>query len=117
MNIKLLSISTKGLINPAKRVLLWKLATQNQCDVLCVQETHFQASCPPTCTNKNFTTIFTASASVKKKGVVIAMNNSLPFQLQKCITNQEGRYIILTCTIKNTLYTIVSVYAPNVHQL
>lgn len=32
-------------------------------------------------------------------------------------TDQKGRYIILICTINNTSYTIVNLYAPNVGQL
>lgn len=117
MTIKILTINAKGLNHPAKRSSLWKLAEESTCDILCVQETHFQASNPPRCTHKNFNTTFSACASTKKKGVLVAIKNMLTFQLHTCTTDQDGRYIILVCSINDAVYTIVTVYTPNTQQL
>lgn len=116
MTFKFLTISAKGLNHPAKRSSLWKLAEQSKSNILCVQETHFHASNPPTCKHKNFPNIFTACAPAKKKGILVAIKNFV-FQLQNCIMDQNDRYLIRLCSINHTLYTIVTVYAPNTHQL
>lgn len=117
MPIKFLTINTKGLNHPAKRSSLWKLAKESHCDILCVQETHFKASSPPNCSNSQFPHIFTASTNSKKRGVLIAVNSSITFELHDKVLDHEGRYIILICSLNNSLFTLGNVYAPNVHQI
>lgn len=110
-------INAKGLNHPVKRSLLWKLATDSQCNILYVQETHFYATNPPSWMHKNFSCIYTANASAKKKGVLIAFKHTINLQLKDCIKDAEEWYLIPLCSINDSYYTFVTVYAPNTHQL
>lgn len=117
MGVTILSLNAKGLNHPAKHVSLWKLAIAHNCDVLCVQETHFALNASPKCQHGQFTHVFQTSYPKKQQGVLIAIRNTVSFQLQQYITDPEGRYIFLTCTINNVPYTLVSIYAPNQGQM
>lgn len=116
MVIKFLTINAKGLSHPAKRSSLWKLAIETQCDVLWVQEMHFKISSLPLCSHSPFPHIFAANATSKKRDVLMAIKATLLYQLHNSILDPAGRYIILACSPNNSIYTLVNVYAPKVHQ-
>lgn len=114
MTINLLAINAKGLNQSAKRASLWKTALSHGSDVLCVQETHFAQDATPHCQHKSFLHIYKACYSRKPR---VSSNcyqrHTESFQLQTCILDPQGRFIILVCLIDNGTYTIVTVYAPN----
>lgn len=116
MTITFLTMNVRGLNHPAKCRSLWKEATQNNCDILCAQETHFNIHAQPSCSNPKFPHIFFASADTKKRGVLTAVRDTVAFHLNKEISDPRGRYHVLICDINSTTYTVVNVYAPNVHQ-
>lgn len=113
---KLLSLNAKGLNHPAKRASFWRTA-RNLSDIICIQETPFKNPAEPHCTNKNFTHVYQASGPTKKNGIIIAIKNTIAFTLHNNIIDVEGRYLTLDCTLHNTTYTIVNVYAPNTKQI
>lgn len=117
MPINILSINANGLNHPAKRHSLWKTASALQSDILCVQETHLLASNASLCKNHYFPHIFHATHSTKARGVMIAVKNSVDFQLLNVTSDPEGRFIILICNINRVTYSIINLYAPNSHQL
>lgn len=116
MPLKVLSLNAKGLNHPAKRHSLWKSANALQSDILCIQETHLIKSDSPLCVNRQFPHIFHACHSTKSKGVMIAIKDTVDFQLSKILIDPEGRYLILVCSINKISYTLSNIYAPNSHQ-
>lgn len=72
---------------------------------------------PLSANTKSFPHIYKASYFRKQRGVLIAIRNTVSFQLQSCTLDPEGRFIILVCTIDNVVYTIVTLYAPNRRQM
>lgn len=117
MPLNILSLNAKGLNHPAKRHSLWLTAEKMQSDILCIQETHLLPSSTTLCTNSKFPQIYHATYSTKKRGVLIAIKKDVDFHLLQCISDPNGRYIILICTINKTTYTILNVYAPNSQQM
>lgn len=95
---------------------LWKEAAQNNCDIFCVQETHFHTHAQPKCSNPKFPHIFLASTDAKKRRVLTAIRDMVAFKLQKELSDPHGRYHILVCDINSTTYTVVNVYSSNEHQ-
>ena len=47
------------------------------------------------------------------KGVMILINPSLDLKVEKCISDQRGRFIILKLLRDNNPLFLVNVYAPN----
>lgn len=117
MALNFISLTIYGLKSPYKRRSMWQEAKQLKADMLCVQETHFIDKKQPKCTDKLFPNVFTASASTKKQGVLLAIKHLVAFQLHNIIKDKEGRYIILICDLYNVTYTLVNLYAPNSGQL
>lgn len=113
MTIKLLSINVRALNFPAKHFSLWKEAVKLNANILIAQETHFQKWAALQCQYRVLTFIFSAELSSKKRGVLIAIKNSVTFNLHPFVISADGWYIILVCTINNKIYTIVGAFAPN----
>lgn len=53
----------------------------------------------------------------KKRGIAIAIKNSIQFTQLKVNLDVSGRFIILVCEINKAVYTLVNVYLPNYKQL
>lgn len=117
MPINVLSINAHGLNHPVERQSLWQTAQTHYSDIVCVQDTHFSSIAPPKCSNKHFLHIYQASFPAKKRGVLIAIRDSLTFQLQHSLLDPNGLYIILVCSINKVTYTLLNIYAPNDHQM
>lgn len=117
MAVNLLSINAKCLNTPFKRAMLWKEARACNADIICVQETHFKQSSPIRLRHRSFPHIYIASSEKKRAGVLVAVRDSLAFQLHHSHVDPGGRFIILICDIDNIRCTIVNVYAPNTRQI
>ena len=114
MPLKLMSFNVKVLNSPHKRKALWTDAIKFGSDVVCIQESHFAKDKTPTFKHHNFPHIFLSSNErKKKKGVAIAIKDTVSFQQIDLKTDTQGRYIILVATLDNVTYTIVNIYAPN----
>lgn len=48
---------------------------------------------------------------------MIAIKDTIDFQLLDVVLNPEGRFIILVCTINRAAYSIINVYAPNSYEM
>lgn len=113
MAVNLMSINATGLNSPFKRSVLWKEANACMTDILCVQETHFKQASPIRLQHRNFPHIYFANADTKRAGVLIALRDSLAFQLVHSYADPDERFIILVCDINNIRCTLVNVYTPN----
>lgn len=113
MNLKLYSLNVKGLNSPYKRRALWTDALKHECDIICIQESHFALDKTPKFNHHKFPHIFLSSCKKKKKGVITAIKDTISFKLINLINDAQGRYIILVASIDNVIYTIVNIYAPN----
>lgn len=114
---KVISFNVKGLKSPHKRKALQKEFRSLQGDIVFLQETHFLKHKHPSLFLKCFSHIYMANAEKKKAGVLIAINDSLSFNLKDSLVDDKGGYLILICEIDRILYILVNVYAPNVKQM
>lgn len=117
MPLNILSLNVNGLNHPAKRHSLWRTAKALHSDILCIQETHLTMSDSSLCKNHQFPTIYQACHSTKSRGVLIAIKDTVDFQLSKILIYPEGRYLIVVGTINKVSYTLINIYAPNTHQM
>ena len=47
------------------------------------------------------------------KGVLIIITENLEFEESNCISDEEGRYLLLSCKIQGETFLIGNIYAPN----
>lgn len=117
MAVTLLSLNVKGLNSPYKRAMLWKEARAHKADIVCAQETHFKRDSPVKTKHPKFPHIFFSCFDKKKAGVLIAIKDTVQFNLLQEVTDPKGRFIILVCQINNVTCTLVKSYAPNSDRL
>lgn len=111
--LNIMSLNVQGLNNPNKRTKAFRNFASLKAHILCLQETHFTLQSTPKYFSPKYPQIFTASASTKQRGVLVAFHRSTPFTLVHEIKDPEGRYLILTGYLIDSAITIVSYYAPN----
>lgn len=117
MSVKIISINANGLNHPAKRASLWHTAIQQKAQIICAQGTHFLDGHAPMCTHRDFPKIFSVPSSTKRKGILVAIHKSIDFHLQTSVSDPNGRYLILVCSINGFTMTLAVIYAPNTHQV
>ena len=93
--LNVLSLNVKGLNSPNKRVKAFQTFASLKADIVALQETHFSDRNTPKYFSPKYPQVFTASASTKHRGVLIALHHSIPFTVTSEIKDPEGRYIIL----------------------
>lgn len=111
--LNILSLNVQGINVPQKRTKAFRFFQAQKAHIVCLQETHFTVDSTPKYMSSSYPQIYTASATTKKRGTLIAFHRSIPFILKSEIKDPEGRYIILTGHILDTAVTVVSYYAPN----
>uniref|UniRef100_A0A8C5LUV5 Reverse transcriptase domain-containing protein n=1 Tax=Leptobrachium leishanense TaxID=445787 RepID=A0A8C5LUV5_9ANUR len=115
--LKILSYNVKGLNAPVKRHSLAADVLRLKPDVVCLQETHFKRLAHPPLGIRNFSTQYHATGPTKARGVSILIRSDVVYQLHRKISDPQGRYLILVCSLNHKTYTLVNVYSPNTEQL
>lgn len=94
MAVKFMSLNARGLNIPYKRRPLLKDMQRLNCDVLFVQETHFVDGELMRLKHKQIPYVYKASSPSKKRGVLIAIKDSVTFKLQDCISDLYRNLIL-----------------------
>lgn len=111
--LNILSLNVQGLNIPQKRSKAFRFFQTQKAHIVCLQETHFTINSTPRYLSSSYPQVYSASASTKQRGTLIAFHRSVPFSPISEIKDPEGRYIILTGHIMDMEITIISYYAPN----
>ena len=112
------SLNANGLNIPAKRGQILHFFKKQRIDVLFLQETHFKKTYTPTIKNYFYRNWFNSCTPLKReKGVSIVISKNVTFKKLDCISDPEGRYILLKGTIDDKIYTFANIYAPNDRQI
>lgn len=112
------SYNVRGLCSPHKRSKLWWELKRLKSQVVFLQETHFTPQSLPRLPKHLFNQWFiSTSPTPKSKGTAIAIHRSCPFQPTDTRIDPLGRYVFLKGSLAGHIYTLASVYAPNVNQL
>ena len=56
---------------------------------------------------------FFSHSTNHSKGVMILINPSVNFKVEKVIPNKQGRFIILKLSLEEKVVVLVNIYAPN----
>ena len=57
--------------------------------------------------------VFFSHGSSNSKGVMILVNPKLELKVEKCITDKNGRYILLDLIVDESHIILLNIYAPN----
>ena len=103
----------KGLGKSIKRrsIFRWLHNQKNQFAFL--QETHSTKECAQFWEAEWGGKVFFSHGSSNSKGVMILVNPNLELKVEKCITDKNGRYILLDLIVDESHIVLLNIYAPN----
>uniref|UniRef100_A0A667YQW2 exodeoxyribonuclease III n=1 Tax=Myripristis murdjan TaxID=586833 RepID=A0A667YQW2_9TELE len=95
---KLTTWNVKGINNVVKRGKILSSLKKEGAHAAFLQETHL---------------IFYSSFNSKSRGVAILLHKRLPFTVEKCIKDSEGRYVIISGFLYGEKLIQGCIYSPN----
>ena len=102
-SLNLLSLNAKGLSNFRKRRTIFTWCRKRNSDIIFLQETHSTWGAQLICSH----------GSSNSRGVAILIKKGLDCVIHSQIVDTLGRYIVVKAIIKDKMYVLVNIYAPN----
>lgn len=107
------SINSNGLQQSEKRKRLVEWATQQKCDILLMQETHFTKEIEKKIRNDFPGELCYSHGLSNARGTAIWFKKNLNYKIITQHIDGEGRLLLINVEIDDSIFTIVNVYAPN----
>ena len=113
LNLKCLSLNVRGLNKTFKRRLIFRWLHRHKQNFIFLQECYSTNLCTSKWQNEWGGNVFFSHGTNHSKGVMILINPSLVCKIEKCITDKNGRFIILKLSFDEQSIVLVNIYAPN----
>lgn len=111
--LTLVSWNVRGLGHPVKRGKVFAYLKSLKADILFLQETHVKATQHRKLRTNWISQAYHSPFTSKARGVAILFHKTVPFNFQSCVTDPNGRFIIVTGHINMFPLTFVNLYGPN----
>ena len=114
-NISVLSYNCRGLNDTDKRTKLFLWINDQDYDIIFLQETFLTNQSEAHVKNSwKGISVFANSDSNHSRGVVVLLKENFEGKVINSFSSKDGRILLLNIEIKDTIVTVVSVYAPNI---
>ena len=112
--IHICSLNCQGLGSKDKRQRLYLWMSNQNCNILFVQESHFTGN-QQNLLNEEFKgQIYHSFGTTQSRGVSIFIKEEINCKFIDKFQDEEGRLILINIEINDTIYTLVNIYAPNI---
>lgn len=108
-----LSLNVRGASMFKKRRIIYTWARRKKADIVLLQETHSTVDKEKIWKNEWGGRIYFSHGKSNARGVCILIRNGLNFEIEKEVSDNNGRFILLKATLEGEKVFIVNVYAPN----
>ena len=105
--------NVRGLSDWSKCSKVFKFIRDNVFDVVFLQETHSNKKCEKLWKSQFGGQIFYSHRTTAARGCAILIKRHVKTVVHKVVKDNEGRFIILDLTVRNTRMIICNIYAPN----
>lgn len=112
-DVKVITLNVKGINNVVKRQKILSFLKKEKCQIAFVQETHLSELEHLKLRRSWVGQVFHSSYNSKSRGVAVLIHRSLPFTLEKSLSDKEGRYVLISGYLYGELIVLGCVYAPN----
>ena len=112
-DMKINSWNIKGLGNPIKRKKMLSILKKDNVDVAFLQETYLSDTEHNKLKRDWVGQVYFSSYKSHSRGTAILINKKIPFNLEKIITDPNGRFVLVCGHIWGKLITFLNIYAPN----
>ena len=110
---KLVSVNVRGINNFLKRRMIFRWCRKQKTDFIFLQETHSKSDTETQWKNEWGGEIILSHGSPNSCGVAILLKKGVDCVFHSKILDPQGRYIILKAEIKDKMYMLINIYAPN----
>ena len=111
--LKFVSLNVKGISNFHKRKTIYTWCRKKNADFFFLQETHSKKEVETQWKNEWGAKIIMSHGSSNSRGVAILIKKGVDYTPNSKIKDPLGRYIILKAEIKDQIYVLINIYAPN----
>lgn len=113
--IKICSWNVRGLHQPVKRRKILTSLKKEGVEIALLQETHLEDQEHLKLKRDWVSNSFYSSYTSNSRGVCILFSKKLPFTLESCVKDSNGRYIIIKGSLYGKYISILNIYAPPGH--
>ena len=113
VNIKCESLNVRGLNKSIKQRSIFRWLHNQNNHFTFLQETYSSKDCAKTWEAEWGGKVFFSHSSINSKGVMIFVNPKVELKIQKVISDNNGRFIILDAMVDDSHVILVNIYAPN----
>lgn len=110
--ISAVSLNVNGLNVPSKRRILFDHIRRSKADVALIQETHATGETEGLWRREWGGPAYFNNGSQSSKGVAILVSRDLCYDFVSQKSDEDGRILCVDLKIKDTIFTVCSVYAP-----
>lgn len=86
---------------------------QMESSIIFLQETHLLKEELPKIQRRWSGQVLASCYTSHSRGVLLLIHKSVPFKVNKCITDKAGRYLIVQGTFMSKVINLVNIYGPN----
>lgn len=112
-SLNFVSWNVKGLNHPVKRRRVFSHIKQFKAAFVFLQETHIRGSDSTRLMSRWAGQHFHSSFQAKARGVSILVDPNIPFVHHNVISDTNGRFVIVSGKLYNTMLVLANVCAPN----
>jgi exonuclease III len=110
------SLNIRGINKHTKRIATFNWVKSKNFDVMMLQETFSSKSDENLWKSEWGGQVFWSHGTKHSCGVSILIRKGFDLEPIECISDENGRYIILKATVQGEMVYIVNLYAPNTEQ-
>ena len=111
--LKFVSLNVKGISNFHKRKTIYTWCRKKNAHFFLLQERHSKKEVETQWKNEWGAEIIMSHGSSNSRGVAILIKKGVDYTPHSKIIDPLGRYIILKAEIKDKIYVLINIYAPN----
>ena len=111
--VKFISWNVKGLNGPVKRGRIFSHLRNLKTDIAFLQETHLRNLDQLRLKKQWVGQIFHSSFNTRARGTAIIIHKRIQFIPSNCISDPQGRYVIVSGQLFHVPVLLVNLYAPN----
>ena len=110
---KLVSLNVRGISNFLKRRMIFRWCLKKKTDFIFLQETHSKSDTETQWRNEWGGKITLSHGSPNSCKRAILLKKGVERVIHSKILDSQGHYIILKVEIKDKMYVLINIYAPN----
>ena len=110
--VKIITQNVRGMRDRVKRRAIF-LHLRKKAKIICLQETHSSPEDVQFWESEWGGPCYWSHGTTDSKGCAVLIDRDADFKVNNCISDSDGRYVLLQYSLYEQNFTLINVYAPN----